>query len=128
MNKVFLIGRLTADPELKYTPGAGHAVTRFSLAVDRKYTSQSGQREADFINIICWRKLAEHVANNLSKGRLVAILGSIQTRKYQAQDGSNRYATEINAEEVKFLDWGKQDSKSQDGGMFEVVDDGEIPF
>lgn len=110
MNRVFLIGRLTRDPELRFTSGTGNAVATFSLAVDRNYVSQStGQREADFINIVCWRKLAEHVANNLSKGRLVAVSGSIQTRKYQAQDGSNRYVTEVVADEVKFLDWGNKE-------------------
>ncbi|KMT21779.1 single-stranded DNA-binding protein [Clostridium cylindrosporum] len=152
MNKVFLIGRLTRDPELRFTPGAGNAVATFSLAVDRNYVSQNGQREADFINIVCWRKLAENVANNLSKGRLCAVSGSIQTRKYQAQDGSNRYVTEIVAEEVKFLDWGNKEGGSpqahrgdsfnreatpQGGsGLFEPdnsdgffpTDDTEIPF
>ena len=152
MNKVFVIGRLTRDPELRFTSGTGNAVATFSLAVDRNYVSQSGQREADFINIVCWRKLAELVANNLSKGRLVAVSGSIQTRKYQAQDGSNRYVTEIVAEEVKFLDWGNREGNSsaqahrasgvqqtsQGGsGLFEPdnsddgffpTDDTEIPF
>ncbi|MEF9935182.1 MAG: single-stranded DNA-binding protein [Clostridium sp.] len=150
MNKVFLIGRLTRDPELRFTAGSGNAVATFSLAVDRNYVSQNGQREADFINIVCWRKLAEHVANNLSKGRLVAVSGSIQTRKYQAQDGSNRYATEINADEVKFLDWGNKEGSApahransqvsepapQGSGLFEPdnsdgffpTDDSEIPF
>ncbi|KMT22983.1 single-stranded DNA-binding protein [Clostridium cylindrosporum] len=135
MNKVFLIGRLTRDPELRFTPGSGLAVTTFSLAVDRSYVSQNGQREADFINIVCWRKLAELVANNLSKGRLVGISGSIQTRKYQAQDGSNRYVTEVVADEVKFLDWPKgasgvegNTSSNPGYGEFFPTDDTEIPF
>lgn len=151
MNKVLLIGRLTRDPELRFTSGTGNAVATFSLAVDRNYVSQNGQREADFINIVCWRKLAEHVANNLSKGRLVAVSGSIQTRKYQAQDGSNRYVTEIVADEVKFLDWGNKEgtsapahrasapqaeASSSGSGLFEPddsdgffpTDDTEIPF
>lgn len=151
MNKVLLIGRLTRDPELRFTSGTGNAVATFSLAVDRNYVSQNGQREADFVNIVCWRKLAEHVANNLSKGRLVAVSGSIQTRKYQAQDGSNRYVTEIVADEVKFLDWGNREGTSapahrasapqaeaspSGSGLFEPddsdgffpTDDTEIPF
>lgn len=131
MNKVFLIGRLTKDPELRFTSGQGLAVSTFTLAVDRNYVSQSGQREADFINIVCWRKIAETVANNLSKGRLVAVSGSIQTRKYQAQDGSNRYVTEIVAEEVKFLDWKKENedrSLTSEEEFFPVDDSEEIPF
>lgn len=141
MNKVFLIGRLTRDPELKFTPGTGNAVATFSLAVDRNYVGQSGQREADFINIVCWRKLAEHVANNLGKGRLVAVSGRIETRSYQAQDGSKRYVTEVVADEVKFLDWPKEgsssyrggatipeDSREPESGFFEVDGDDDIPF
>lgn len=142
MNKVILIGRLTRDPELKFTTGTGIAVATFSLAVDRNYVGQSGQREADFINIVCWRKLAENVANNISKGRLVAVSGSIQTRKYQAQDGSNRYVTEVVADEVKFLDWPKdgnaasraggnvsQDyNRESDSGFTPIGEDDDIPF
>ena len=136
MNKVFLIGRLCKDPELSFTAGTGNAVAKFSLAVERNYKDANGQRQADFINVVCWRKLAEHVANNLSKGRLVAVSGAIQTRKYQAQDGSNRYVTEIVADEVKFLDWGKDNNQNKtdnfaadnsDDGFF-PTDDTEIPF
>jgi single-strand DNA-binding protein len=126
MNKAILIGRLTKDPELKFTPSSGIAVANFTLAVERNYTNQEGKREADFIPVICWRKLAEHVANHLTKGRLVAISGSIQTRKYQAQDGSTRYVTEVVAEEVKFLDFPK-DKKQED--FIEVdANSSEIPF
>lgn len=142
MNKVILIGRLTRDPELKFTTGTGIAVATFSLAVDRNYVGQSGQREADFINIVCWRKLAENVANNISKGRLVAVSGSIQTRKYQAQDGSNRYVTEVVADEVKFLDWPKEGNvpsrsggnvsqdynRESDSGFTPIGEDDDIPF
>lgn len=141
MNKAILIGRLTRDPELKFTTGTGIAVTTFSLAVDRNYVGQDGQKQADFINIVCWRKLAELVANNLTKGRLVAVSGSIQTRKYQAQDGSNRYATEIVADEVKFLDWAKEgnsparenssmgnDNFGSDTGFMPVEGEDDIPF
>lgn len=135
MNKVFLIGRLTKDPELRFTSGKGLAVTTFGLAVDRNYKGQGGERQVDFINIVAWRKLAEHIANYVSKGRLVAVSGAIQTRKYQAQDGSNRYVTEVVAEEVKFLDYAKE-GQNGNGGLFEPssddgffpTDDGEIPF
>ncbi|QCX33613.1 single-stranded DNA-binding protein [Caloramator sp. E03] len=140
MNKVILIGRLTRDPELKFTAGSGIAVATFTLAVDRNYTSQSGQRETDFIPIVCWRKLAETVANNLSKGRLVAVSGSIQTRKYTAQDGTNRYITEVIADTVQFLDRPKdggstqktdilsEDHDIEDTGFFPVETNDDIPF
>ncbi|TDT50472.1 single-stranded DNA-binding protein [Fonticella tunisiensis] len=142
MNKVFLIGRLARDPELRFTAGTGIAVATFTLAVDRNYVGQSGQREADFIPIICWRKLAEVVANNLSKGRMVAVSGSIQTSSYQAQDGSKRYRTDVVADEVKFLDWPNKDggsgfrggishddvNVSDDTGFFPVDGDDDIPF
>ncbi|WP_027309309.1 single-stranded DNA-binding protein [Caloramator sp. ALD01] len=125
MNKAILIGRLTKDPELKFTPNSGIAIANFTLAVDRPYLNAEGKREADFIPVICWRKLAENVANNLNKGRLVAVSGSIQTRKYQAQDGSTRYATEVVAEEVKFLDWPKDKTEKVD---FAEVTNEPIPF
>lgn len=130
MNKVFLIGRLTKDPELRFTSGSGTAVATFGLAVERSYKGQDGERQVDFINVVVWRKLAEHVANNLSKGRLIAVSGSIQSRKYQAQDGTNRYITEIVSEEVKFLDWGKDKTSNETSGddEFFPTDDTEIPF
>ena len=102
LNKVILIGRLTRDPELRFTPANGIAVTNFTIAVDRPFTNQKGEREADFIRIVVWRKLAEICANNLSKGRLVAVDGRLQIRSYEAQDGQRRYMTEVVANEVKF--------------------------
>lgn len=136
MNKAILIGRLTSDPSLKFTTGSGIAVATFTIAIDRTYT-QDGKKEADYIPVVCWRKLAENVANNLTKGRLVAVSGAIQTRKYQAQDGSNRYVTEIVADSVQFLDFAKdgqaQNNQSNNGsgydthGFTEVTDD-SIPF
>ncbi len=102
MNKVFLIGRLTRDPELRYT-GENNAVANFSIAVNRNYTNQAGEREADFINIIVWRKLAENVKNYLTKGSQVAIDGRIQTRTYE-KDGKKNYITEVVADNVEFLD------------------------
>ena len=103
MNKVVLIGRLTKDPELKFTPGTGTAVTRFTLAVDRR-TSKDGQREADFISIVAWNKTAELVANYMSKGSLVGISGRIQTSTYDAKDGTKRYSTDVVVDEVQFLE------------------------
>ena len=102
MNKVFLIGRLTRDPELRYT-GSNVPVASFSLAVNRNFTNQSGEREADFINIVVWRKQAENVKNYLSQGSQVSIDGRIQTRSYDDKDGNKRYVTEVIADNVEFL-------------------------
>ena len=102
MNKVFLIGRLTRDPELRYT-GNNTPVASFSLAVNRNFSNQQGEREADFINIVVWRKQAENVKNYLSQGSQVAIDGRIQTRSYDGQDGQKRYVTEVIADNVEFL-------------------------
>ncbi len=102
MNKVFLIGRLTRDPELRYT-GSNLPVATFSLAVNRNYTTQSGEREADFINIVVWRKQAENVKNYLSQGSQVAIEGRIQTRSYDDNNGQKRYVTEVIADNVEFI-------------------------
>ncbi|MBP3799945.1 MAG: single-stranded DNA-binding protein [Bacilli bacterium] len=110
MNKVFLIGRLTRDPELRYT-GNNTAVASFSIAVNRNFTNQSGEREADFINIVVWRKQAENVKNYLTQGSQVAIDGRIQTRSYDDQDGKKRYVTEVVADNVEFL--GSKGSNSQ---------------
>jgi len=102
MNKVFLIGRLTRDPELRYT-GSNTAVATFSIAVNRNFSNQDGVREADFINIVVWRKQAENVKNYLSQGSQVAIDGRLQTRSYDDQNGNKRYVTEVVADNVEFL-------------------------
>lgn len=102
MNRVILIGRLTRDPELRYT-SSNIATASFSLAVDRNFTNQNGEREADFINIVVWRKQAENCKNYLTKGSQVAIEGRIQTRSYDGQDGQKRYVTEVVADNVQFL-------------------------
>ncbi|MDT0112156.1 single-stranded DNA-binding protein [Listeria booriae] len=103
MNRVVLVGRLTKDPELRYTP-AGVAVATFTLAVNRNFTNQAGEREADFINCVIWRKPAENVANFLRKGSLAGVDGKVQTRNYEGQDGKRVYVTEILAESVQFLE------------------------
>lgn len=102
MNKVFLIGRLTRDPELRYT-GSNIPVATFSLAVNRNFSNAAGEREADFINIVVWRKQAENVKNYLNQGSQVAVDGRIQTRSYDDQDGKKRYVTEVVADNVEFL-------------------------
>ncbi len=115
MNKVFLIGRLTRDPELRYT-GSNVPVTTFSLAVNRPFTNSAGEREADFINIVVWRKQAENVKNYLSQGSQVAIDGRIQTRSYDGEDGKKRYVTEVVADNVQFLDSKGQKADNGDAG------------
>ena len=103
MNKVYLIGNLTRDPEMRST-SAGIPVCNFSIAVNRRFkNAQTGQQETDFFNIVAWRQLAELCSRYLVKGRKVAVFGSIQTRSYEAQDGSKRTAFDIVADEVEFL-------------------------
>jgi single-strand DNA-binding protein len=116
MNRVILIGRLTKDPELRYTP-AGVAVTQFTLAVDRPFTnSQSKEREADFINIVTWRQLAETCANYLRKGRLTAVEGRIQVRNYDNNEGKRVYVTEVIADNVRFLESSNSGGNREEGG------------
>lgn len=103
MNRVCLVGRITAKPELRYT-GSNIPYTRFSLAVNRTFNNAQGEREADFINIIVWRKQAENVANYLDKGSQVSIEGRIQTGSYTDQNGNRRYTTDVVADSVQFLD------------------------
>jgi single-strand DNA-binding protein len=104
LNRVILIGRLTRDPELRYTP-AGVAVTQFTLAVDRPFSnSQTRERETDFINIVTWRQLAETCANYLRKGRLTAVEGRLQIRNYDNNEGKKVYVTEVVADNVRFLE------------------------
>ena len=125
LNKVVLIGRITKDPELRHTQ-SGIATTRFTLAVDRGFKNQAGETEADFIPIITWRGLAENCAKYLAKGRLVAVAGRIQTGSYE-KDGRRIYTTDINADEVKFLEWG--DKQADDvPGFTPTDDDTELPF
>lgn len=103
MNVVVLIGRMVADPELKYTP-SGVAVCSFRIAVDRRFKSESGEKEADFIDIVAWKQSAEFAANYLTKGRLVAVNGRIQVRSWVQQDGQKRWKTEVVAENLQGLD------------------------
>ena len=116
LNRVILIGRLTRDPELRYTP-AGVAVTQFTLAVDRPFTSQGGDREADFIPVVTWRQLAETCANYLRKGRLAAVEGRIQVRNYENNEGKRVYVTEVIADNVRFLESANRDNSGGGGGQ-----------
>lgn len=128
-----MIGRATKDPELKFTPGNGTAVATFTLAVDRRY-SKDGAKESDFIPIVVWGKPAETVATYSGKGKLLGVSGRIQTRTYDAKDGTKRYATEIVADEVQILEWNKKPEGTSnkppddDYDGMTPVDDGDIPF
>lgn len=151
MNKVFLIGNLTKDPEMRSTQ-SGVAVCNFSIAVNRRFrNAQTGQQETDFLNVIAWRQLAELCNKYLDKGRKVAVTGSIQTRTYVVKDGSKRTAWDIVADEVEFLTQNQQSSTQSapgayttaaskdsgtayapqphnDFGGFTQVDDEKLPF
>ena len=127
MNKTVLVGRLTKDPELKFTQGAGTAVATFTLAVDRTF-KKDGQPEADFIPIVVWGKAAESVSKYTAKGKLIAVSGRIQTRSYEHKDKGTVYITEVVSEEVKFLEWATNKNDSGYSDMTPIVDDGLIPF
>ncbi len=142
MNKVILIGNLANDPE-HFTTQSGLERSTFRLAVQRKYANAQGVREADFLTVVAWRRTAEFCNSYLTKGRKIAVEGSIQTRSYDAQDGTKRYVTEIIADSVEALGAAKaqdpgpeeppappeqQRMDVQRGGDFEEVDDDELPF
>ena len=117
MNKICLIGRLTASPELRYT-GNGTPVCNFRIACERNYTNKSGDREVDFINIVTWRGLAENCARHLGKGRLVGVDGSLQIKKSES-NGRKYINPEVNADNVRFLDFAKDTQRDSN----EVIDD-----
>ncbi len=145
MNKVILVGNLTRDPEL-VTTNNGISLCRFSLAVQRKFTSADGEREADFINIVVWRGQADNCYKYLKKGSKAGVVGTLQTRSYDGTDGTKRYATEVVAEEVEFLSskssssedysantevpasGSKSSGKSDIVNKFEPIDDDNLPF
>ena len=151
MNKVVLIGNLVRDPEVRATQN-GISVCNFTVAVNRRFKKENGEQETDFLNVIAWRQLAELCGKYLAKGRKVAVTGSIQTRTYEAKDGSKRTAWDIVADEVEFLTTQNQQSGTQsapgayttaaskdsgtayapqphnDFGGFTQVDDEELPF
>lgn len=113
MNRTILVGRLTRDPELKYT-GTGVAVANFTVAINRPFKNQAGEQEADFINCVIWRKPAENLANYMKKGSQVGVDGRLQSRTYEGQDGKTVFVTEVVADSVQFLDTkGSQNNQSQ---------------
>ena len=103
MNKIILLGRLTRDPEVRYTP-SGKVVCQFTLAVDRPFANQEGQREADFIPVVIWGKSAELCGNSLTKGQRALVEGRLQVRSYDAKDGSKRYISEVIADRFEFIE------------------------
>ncbi|MED5094517.1 single-stranded DNA-binding protein [Bacillus safensis] len=117
LNRVVLVGRLTKDPELRYTPN-GTPVATFTLAVNRTFTNQSGEREADFINCVAWRRIAENTANFLKKGSLAGVDGRLSTRNYENQQGQRVFVTEVQAESVQFLDSKNKNSDSNNGTQY----------
>lgn len=127
MNKAIIIGRLTKNPEIKIT-SSGTSVCSFTVAVDRQFKNQNGEKETDFIPVVVWRGLADTCGKYLDKGKMVAISGRIQTRSYDAKDGSKRYITEIVADEVEFLT-PKSDTRHEEiPGFTEIEDEDEMPF
>ena len=127
LNSIVLIGRLTRDPEMRYT-ASGIPVVNFSLAVDRPFTNQQGERETDFIDCTAWRKLAEVVTNNLGKGRLVAVEGRLEIQRYQDKEGNNRRAAKVIADKVVFLDWPKKQEQEQQGNYDAAVGGHEVAY
>ncbi len=134
INNVVLVGRLTRDPELRYTPGNGVPVANFTLACDRPFKNAEGEREADFINIVTWRKLAENCANYLQKGSLAAVTGRLQIRSYEDSEGIKRKVAEVVADNVKFLSIRKKQDEDGDNRPEDVdtsdinISEDDIPF
>lgn len=116
INQVVLVGRLTKDADLRYTSG-GQAVSTFNLAVNRNFTNQSGEREADFVNCVIWRKLAETLANYAKKGTLIGVVGRIQTRNYENQQGQRVYVTEVVCDNFQLLE-PKKDNQQQNNQSY----------
>ena len=129
MNKTILMGRLTKDPETRYTQTNNTQVTSFSLAVPRRF-KQEGQPQVDFINIVAWSKTAEFVSKYFKKGQQVGVIGRIQTRNWEDEQGQKHYVTEVVAEEVYFADSKKEESTSTliEENQFEITNDDDLPF
>ena len=127
MNKVILMGRLTRDPETRFTQGNNTAVCSFSLAVNRRF-KQEGQPDADFINVVAWAKTAEFVGKYFNKGQQVGVIGRIQTRNYDDKDGKKVFVTEVVAEEVYYADSKKEPNATTSEGFMVVEGDSSLPF
>ena len=131
MNKWYGIGNLTKDVELLMTT-SGVYVAKFTIAVQRKYSNENGEKETDFINCIAWRKLAENLNKYCKKGDKIAVVGEIQIRSYDAKDGSKRYVTEIVADEIEFINTKKvevkEEEQPQEINYFNSNYDDDLPF
>lgn len=132
LNRVILMGRLTADPKWKETPN-GVSVTAFTVAVDRNYSGKNRERQTDFINIVAWRNTAEFICRSFTKGQMIALEGSIQTRNYEDKNGNKRTAVEVVVSNVSFCgDKRKEASSAAFGGIdesaFEEISDDDLPF
>ena len=134
MNKIVLMGRLTRDPETRYTQTDNVQVTNFTLAVNRRFARQGEERQADFINIVAWNKTAEFVSKYFKKGQQVGIIGRLQTRNWEDEQGQKHYATEVVAEETYFADTKKENNVSAEqelknaGVEVNVIGDSDLPF
>jgi single-strand DNA-binding protein len=133
INQVVLIGRLVRDPELKYTSGSGIPVATFTLAIDRPFKNAEGEREADFVPIVTWRKLAENCAEYLKKGSLSAVTGRLQIRGYEDKEGVKRKIAEIVADNVRFLDSkkkteGQPNLTNPDNWNGQEISGDDVPF
>lgn len=113
MNRIVLVGRLVKDPETKITEESGKVLTRIVLAVDRTFKNSNGEREVDFIPVILWGRRAEVISTYMKKGRLISVAGRLQIRKYEDQEGNNKYITEVVADEFQFLDSNKSESQEE---------------
>ena len=122
MNRVCLVGRLTAKPELRYTP-SNVPTTRFSIAVNRTFKNEQGGRDADFINILAWRKTAELICNYFDKGNQIGLEGRIQTGSYDDKDGNKRYTTEVVVDQVYFIDSKNASASSSDVSPYDYQND-----
>lgn len=129
LNKIFIMGRLTRDPELRRTP-TGTAVTSFSLAVDRDFKGQNGEKETDFIEVVAWRNTAEFVAKYFAKGRAAVVEGRLQIRDWKDKDGNNRRSAEVIADNVYFADSKRDGGEQAPAQNFAEIDDydDEVPF
>ena len=134
MNKITLIGNLTGDPETRSTP-SGATVCTFTIAVNRRFADQSGQKQTDFFRINAWRQLGEVCSRYLAKGRKVAVIGEMQARMYETKDGKNRMSLDVQADEVEFLTPKQTDGyatpaadNNVDDNSFHDVNDSDIPF
>ena len=127
LNKIIIMGRLVREPELRRTQ-SGNAVTSFTLAVDRDFKADGGEREADFINCVAWRNTAEFVDKYFAKGRMAVVSGRLQNRNWNDKDGNKRVSSEVIADSVYFGDSKRDDTAAPQETFVELPDDGELPF